>query len=145
MNPSAMKPVAFTLTALALGGCYYSSPYGYAPYYAPAPATLSQRETPVAPTATDGAASTPDALEGAPPPAEVAPLPAPVYVAPAVVPYPYYYPPYYPGWYDWGWPPVAIGLGFWGGHGWGGHRWHTRGGGGHWGSHWEGMRGGHRH
>ena len=47
----AARYAVFALTTLALGGCYYTSPYGYAPYYAPAPATLTQREIPVTPAA----------------------------------------------------------------------------------------------
>ncbi|KVC57808.1 hypothetical protein [Burkholderia stagnalis] len=134
MNPiSAMKPAVVALAVLALGGCYYSSPYGYAPYYAPyyAPATVSQ--VPVAP---DGTVATPDA------PAAAAPVEvAPVYPVPVYAPYPYYY----PGWYGCCWPPVAIGFGF-RGHFGGGHH-HM--GGGHWGGgHWGGRPwggGGHRH
>ncbi|MDN7588980.1 hypothetical protein [Burkholderia seminalis] len=141
MNPiPAARPAVIALAALTLGGCYYTSPYGYAPYYAPAPAVVTQREIPVAP-ATPGPApstvpATPDYVEA----------PAPVYVAPAYVPapYPYYAPAYYPGWYG---PPVTIGFwGRWGGGGyWGGRGgyWHRPWGGGHWGGgHWGG---GHRH
>ena len=74
------------LAALMLGGCYYTSPYGYAPYYAPVPATVTQREIPAAPTASGPAPSTV-------PQAQVDAGPAvPVYVAPAYVPPPY---PYY--------------------------------------------------
>ncbi|MPV71631.1 hypothetical protein, partial [Burkholderia sp. BE17] len=96
MNPiSAARPAVIALAALTLGGCYYTSPYGYAPYYAPVPATVTQREIPVAPAAPGPALSpAPDT------PADVV-APVPVYVAPAYVPppYPYYYPAYYPGWY----------------------------------------------
>ncbi|CAN0626839.1 conserved protein of unknown function [Burkholderia multivorans] len=136
MNPIPIaRLAAFALTAFALGGCYYTSPYGYAPYYAPAPATLSQREAPVVPG--DAASS--------PPQAEAAPSYAPAYAAPAVVPYPYYpyyYGPYYPGYYDyWGWPPVSLGFGFGFGGGFRGGRGHSGfHGGGH--GHWEGMHGG---
>ncbi|MCW5148513.1 hypothetical protein B7L29_037010, partial [Burkholderia cenocepacia] len=107
MNPiSAARPAVVALAALALGGCYYTSPYGYAPYYAPVPATVTQREIPATSTV---------------PQAEVDAGPAvPVYVAPAYVPppYPYAYPAYYSGWYG---PPVTIGFwGRWGGGYWGG-------------------------
>lgn len=123
MNPiSAMKPAVVALAVLALGGCYYSSPYGYAPYYAPA--TVSQ--VPVAP---DGTIGTPDASAAAAPVDVV-----PVYAAPVYAPYPYYY----PGWYGCCWPPVAIGFGFRGHFGGGGH-FHHHMGGGHFGG------GGHRH
>ncbi|KAG8154247.1 hypothetical protein [Burkholderia catarinensis] len=137
MNPiPAARPTVIALAALTLGGCYYTSPYGYAPYYAPVPATVAQREIPVVP-ATPGPAPSP-----APDTAADIGTPAPVYVAPAYVPPPYpYYPAYYPGWYG---PPVTIG--FWGG--WGGGYWGGRGGywrrpwgGGHWGGgHWGGGR-----
>ncbi|ONQ84085.1 hypothetical protein A8E07_23365, partial [Burkholderia cenocepacia] len=132
MNPiSAARPAVVALAALALGGCYYTSPYGYAPYYAPVPATVTQREIPAAPTAPGPAASTV-------PQAEVDVGPAvPVYVAPAYVPppypyapYPYAYPAYYSGWYG---PPVTIGFwGRWGGGYWGGRGgyWHRPWGGG---------------
>ncbi|KVH45983.1 hypothetical protein [Burkholderia diffusa] len=136
----AARPAVMALAMLALSGCYYTGPYGYAPYYAPVPATVSQREIPAAPaTAGPATPSTP----AVPPPADdYAYVPAPVYVAPAYVPYPAYYPAYYPGWYG---PPVAIGVGFWG-HWGGGYRggyWHRPWGGGHWGGgHWGG---GHRH
>ncbi|PRE34694.1 hypothetical protein [Burkholderia cenocepacia] len=141
MNPiSAARPAVVGLAALMLGGCYYTSPYGYAPYYAPVPATVTQREIPAAPTASGPAPSTV-------PQAQVDAGPAvPEYVAPAYVPppYPYYYPAYYSGWYG---PPVTIGFwGRWGGGGyWGGRGgyWHRPWGGGHWGGgHWGG---GHRH
>ncbi|UVE68043.1 hypothetical protein L2Y90_28475 [Burkholderia pyrrocinia] len=140
MNPIfAARPAVIALAALTLGGCYYTSPYGYAPYYAPVPATVTQREIPVAPAAPGPALSpAPDT------PADVV-APVPVYVAPAYVPppYPYYYPAYYPGWYG---PPVSIGFwGHWGGGYWGGRGgyWHRPWGGGHWGGgHWGG---GHRH
>ncbi|AFQ50873.1 hypothetical protein [Burkholderia cepacia] len=131
MNPiPAAKPAVMALAVLALSGCYYyPGPYGYAPYYAPVPATVTQRETPVAPAS---------AAPAVPPPADDYYAPDPVYVAPAYVPYPAYYPAYYPGWYG---PPVTIGLGFWG-HWGGGYRGGYGGrrpwGGGHWG-------GGHRH
>ncbi|MFJ1209364.1 hypothetical protein [Burkholderia pyrrocinia] len=138
MNPiPAARPAVIALAALTLGGCYYTSPYGYAPYYAPVPATLTQREIPVAPAAPGPAVSpAPTAPDM---PADVG-TPAPVYVVPAYVPppYPYYYPTYYPGWYG---PPVTIGFwGRWGGGYWGGRGgyWHRPWGGGHWG-------GGHRH
>ena len=50
MNPiPAARPAVMALAMLALSGCYYTGPYGYAPYYAPVPATVSQREIPVAP------------------------------------------------------------------------------------------------
>lgn len=137
---SAMKPGAVALTALALGGCYYTSPYGYAPYYAPVPAPLSQREAPA--IASGNAVADPYDSAGTLP-ADALPPPAPIYAAP----YPYYYPAYYPGWYGWGWPPVSIGFGFRGG-GWGGGHWHGRGRGywGVWGGHWGGGGGhvGHR-
>ncbi|MCA8215229.1 hypothetical protein LGN20_15070 [Burkholderia cepacia] len=146
----AARCAVFALTTLALGGCYYTSPYGYAPYYAPAPATLTQREIPVTPAAPGSAASSQGSTAVAPPVAD----PAPVYVAPAYpppypYPYPYYAPAYYPGWYGWGAP--AISVGFWGG--WGGGYWRGRGGywhrpwgGGHWGGgHSGGGWGGHRH
>lgn len=113
MNPiPAARPAVIALAALTLGGCYYSSPYGYAPYYAPVPATVTQREIPAAP-ATPGPA--PSTVPVAP---DYVDAQAPVYVAPAYVPppYPYYPPAYYPGWYG---PPVTIG--FWGRWG-GGHR-----------------------
>ncbi|MET3213641.1 UNVERIFIED_ORG: hypothetical protein ABIC48_001384 [Burkholderia territorii] len=145
MNPiPAARPAVFALAALTLGGCYYTSPYGYAPYYAPVPATVTQREIAAAPTASGPAASTV-------PQAQVdAGTAVPVYVAPAYVPppYPYYYPAYYSGWYG---PPVTIGFwGRWGGGHWGGRGgyWHRPWGGGHWGGghggggHWGG---GHRH
>ncbi|MBN3820749.1 hypothetical protein G3N57_31215 [Paraburkholderia sp. Se-20369] len=123
MNPiSAMKPAVVALAVMALGGCYYSSPYGYAPYYAPA--TVSQ-----APVAPDGTIATPDA-SAAPAPVDA----VPVYAAPVYAPYPYYY----PGWYGCCWPPIAIGFGFRGRFGGGGH-FHHHMGGGHWGG------GGHRH
>ncbi|WP_243865130.1 hypothetical protein, partial [Burkholderia cepacia] len=101
----AARYAVFALTTLALGGCYYTSPYGYAPYYAPAPATLTQREIPVTPAAPGSAASSQGSTAVAPPVAD----PAPVYVAPAYpppypYPYPYYAPAYYPGWYGWGAP-----------------------------------------
>ncbi|KWF11770.1 hypothetical protein [Burkholderia pseudomultivorans] len=139
MNPiHAARSGVVALVALTLGGCYYTSPYGYAPYYTPVPATVTQRETPVAPGA---AVASPNAASStAPADADVDVAPAPVYVAPAYpAPYPYYYPAYYPGWYG---PPVTIGFGFWGG--WGGH---WRGHGGHWGRPWGGGHwgGGHRH
>ncbi|PRH07203.1 hypothetical protein C6T60_11710 [Burkholderia multivorans] len=138
---SAARPGVVALVALTLGGCYYTSPYGYAPYYTPVPAVASQREVPVAPAASAAAAppaaSSSDAAGAVT--YDTAVVPAPVYVAPAYVPYPYYYPAYYPAWYG---PPVAIGFGFWG-H-WGGGHW--RGGGGHWGRPWGGGHGGgHRH
>ncbi|MBR7991940.1 hypothetical protein KDX08_05710 [Burkholderia cenocepacia] len=141
MNPiSAARPAVVALAALMLGGCYYTSPYGYAPYYAPVPATVTQREIPAAPTASGPALSTVPQAQ-----VDVGPA-APVYVAPAYVPppYPYYYPAYYSGWYG---PPVTIGFwGRWGGGGyWGGRGgyWHRPWGGGHWGGgHWGG---GHRH
>ncbi|AOJ18763.1 MULTISPECIES: hypothetical protein [Burkholderia cepacia complex] len=141
MNPiSAARPAVVALAALMLGGCYYTSPYGYAPYYAPVPATVTQREIPAAPTASGPAPSTVPQAQ-----VDVGPA-APVYVAPAYLPppYPYYYPAYYSGWYG---PPVTIGFwGRWGGGGyWGGRGgyWHRPWGGGHWGGgHWGG---GHRH
>ncbi|WP_193100771.1 hypothetical protein [Burkholderia sp. Z1] len=136
MNPiPAARPAVIALAALTLGGCYYTSPYGYAPYYAPVPATVTQREIPVAP-APSGPALSPVPGTSADVDAQ-----APVYVAPAYVPppYPVYYPAYYPGWYG---PPVTIGFwGRWGGGYWGGRGgyWHRPWGGGHWGG------GGHRH
>ncbi|UXU90802.1 hypothetical protein [Burkholderia sp. S-53] len=148
MNPiPAARPAVIALAALTLGGCYYTSPYGYAPYYAPVPATLTQREIPVAP-ATPGPALSP--APAAPDTSADVGTPAPVYVVPAYVPppYPYYYPWYYPGWYG---PPVTIGFwGRWGGGYWGGRGgyWHRPWGGGHWGGgHWGGGHwgGGHRH
>ncbi|KVM60159.1 hypothetical protein WJ58_08400 [Burkholderia ubonensis] len=127
MKPiSAIRPAAVALAALTLGGCYYSSPYGYAPYNTPyyAPATVSQ--TPATP---DNATTPPDVQATA----------VPVYPAPVYAPYPYPY--YYPGWYDCCWPPLAIGFGFSGRFG-GGHFHHHHMGGGHWGGgHWGG--GGH--
>ena len=88
----AARYAVFALTTLALGGCYYTSPYGYAPYYAPAPATLTQREIPVTPAAPATTAK-PAAAAVAPPVVD----PAPVYVAPAYPPpYPYPYPYYAP-------------------------------------------------
>ncbi|NIE57896.1 MULTISPECIES: hypothetical protein [unclassified Burkholderia] len=140
----AARCAVFALTTLTFGGCYYTSPYGYAPYYAPAPATLTQREIPVTPAAPGTTAPGSAAAAVAPPVVD----PAPVYVAPAYpppypYPYPYYAPAYYPGWYGWGAP--AISVGFWGG--WGGG-WRGRGGYGHrpWGGgHWGGGWGGHRH
>lgn len=83
MKPiSAIRPAAVALAALTLGGCYYSSPYGYAPYNTPyyAPATVSQ--TPATP---DNATTPPDVLATT----------VPVYPAPVYAPYPYPY--YYPG------------------------------------------------
>ncbi|KAB0641367.1 hypothetical protein [Burkholderia latens] len=144
MNPiSAARPAAIVLATLALSGCYYTGPYGYVPYYAPVPATLSQREIPAAPASAASAASAPSAAAALPPTADdYAYAPAAVYAAPVYVPYPAYYPAYYPAWYG---PPVTIGLGFWG-HWGGGYRggyWHRPWGGGHWGGgHWGG---GHRH
>ncbi|RQZ13793.1 hypothetical protein DIE15_20625 [Burkholderia sp. Bp9031] len=139
----AARPSIVVLAMLALSGCYYTGPYGYAPYYAPVPATVSQREIPVAPANAGPVASTPAAPTVPPPADDYAYAPAPVYAAPAYVPYPAYYPAYYPGWYG---PPVTIGLGFWG-HWGGGYRggyWRRPWGGGHWGGgHWGG--GGHRH
>ncbi|MBN3793079.1 hypothetical protein [Burkholderia sp. Ac-20353] len=122
MNPmSALTPAACTLAALVLGGCYYTSPYGYAPYYAPAPVAYTQ-----APVTSGNPTPPPEAMTTD----EAVPVYAgPVY--PAYPPYPYYYPPYYPGWYDCCWPPVAIGFGF--GFG-GGRHFHGHGhGGGHFG------------
>ncbi|MBR8227246.1 hypothetical protein KDX05_02810 [Burkholderia vietnamiensis] len=141
---SAAKRPAMALVMLALSGCYYTGPYGYAPYYAPAPALLSQRELPVAPASGASAAApapTPaparaparaqaqvpaPALAPAEPPPDYTYAPPPVYVAPAYVPYPVYYPAYYPAYYP-GWygPPISIGFGFrgyWGGGHHGGHR-----------------------
>ena len=143
-DPDSCRGYAvFALTTLALGGCYYTSPYGYAPYYAPAPATLTQREIPVTPAAPATTAPSPAAAAVAPPVVD----PAPVYVAPAYPPpYPYPYPYYAPritGLVRLG--PPAISVGFWGG--WGGG-WRGRGGYGHrpWGGgHWGGGWGGHRH
>ncbi|MBN3801367.1 hypothetical protein G3N99_41310, partial [Burkholderia sp. Ac-20392] len=63
----AARCAVFALTTLTLGGCYYTSPYGYAPYYAPAPATLTQREIPVTPAAPATAAPGPTAASVAPP------------------------------------------------------------------------------
>ncbi|WP_181456395.1 hypothetical protein [Burkholderia multivorans] len=41
MSPvSAARPGVVALVALTLGGCYYTSPYGYAPYYTPAQPAL---------------------------------------------------------------------------------------------------------
>jgi len=154
MNPiSTARLAAFALTAFALGGCYYTSPYGYAPYYAPAPAMLSQREAPVTP---GDMTSSPGAAVATPTPGGATPSYAPAYAAPAVGPYPYYpyypyyydYGPYYPGWYDyWGWPAVSLGFGFWGGYRGGrGHGGFRGGGHGHWeGSHGGGHGGGHGH
>ncbi|KVC97562.1 hypothetical protein WI80_22600 [Burkholderia ubonensis] len=128
MKPiSAIRPAAVALAALTLGGCYYSSPYGYAPYYGPA--TVSQM--PVTP---DNATTPPDVSAATVPDTAV-----PVYPAPVYAPYPYPY--YYPAWYDCCWPPLAIGFGFSGRFG-GGHFHHHHMGGGHWGGgHWGG--GGH--
>ncbi|VWC31122.1 hypothetical protein [Burkholderia metallica] len=149
----AARCAAFALATLTLGGCYYTSPYGYAPYYAPAPAVLSQRESTAVPAAPGTAAPRPasppaqaaQAAQTSPAAAPPVVEPAPVYVAPVYPPpypyaYPYYAPAYYPGWYGWGAP--AISVGFWGG-GWRGHGgyWHRPWGGGHWGGGW----GGHRH
>lgn len=112
MNPIfAARPAAVALAALALGGCYYTSPYGYAPYYAPVPAAVTQRDIPVA---TAASAPAPSTVPQAQVDTDTA---VPVYVAPAYVPppypYPYYYPAYYSGWYG---PPVTIGFwGRWGG------------------------------
>ncbi|MDR8729227.1 hypothetical protein [Burkholderia pseudomultivorans] len=134
MNPiHAARSGVIALAALTLGGCYYTSPYGYAPYYTSVPATVTQRETAVSPATPGPAVASPNAASGtAPGDADVAPAYPP--------PYPYYYPAYYPGWYG---PPVAIGFGFWGG--WGGGYW--RGHGGRWGRPWGGGHwgGGHRH
>ncbi|WDR86514.2 hypothetical protein [Burkholderia ambifaria] len=149
MNPiHAARPAVIVLAILALSGCYYTSPYGYAPYYAPAPAVVSQREIPVTSANTGPAASSTPAVPAVPPPADdyaYAYPPAPVYAAPAYVPYPADYPAYYPGWYG---PPVTIGFGFRGYWGGGYRGWHRPWGGGHWGGgHWGGGHwgGGHRH
>jgi hypothetical protein len=136
----AARCAVFALTALTLGGCYYTSPYGYAPYYAPAPATLTQREIPVTPATPGPAAPGPTSAAAAPPAADPASVyVTPAYPAPYPYPYPYYAPAYYPGWYGWGAP--AISVGFWGG--WGGGYW--RGRGGYWHRPWGGGWGGHRH
>ena len=141
---TAVRPIAMALVMLTLSGCYYTGPYGYGPYYAPVPATVTQRALPVAPASpVPSVSSAPAAptVPAAPPPADDY-AQAPAYAAPAYVPYPAYYPAYYPGWYG---PPVTIGLGFWG-HWGGGYRggyWRRPWGGGHWGGgHWGG---GHRH
>ncbi|EKS9861086.1 hypothetical protein QDD88_007534, partial [Burkholderia cepacia] len=110
----AARYAVFALTTLTLGGCYYTSPYGYAPYYTPAPATLTQREIPVTPAAPATTSPGPGAAVVDPAPVYVAPAYPPPYPYP--YPYPYYAPAYYPGWYGWGAP--AISVGFWGG--WGG-------------------------
>ena len=139
----AARYAVFALTTLALGGCYYTSPYGYAPYYAPAPATLTQREipvTPAAPATTAPAGCGGGRAAGGRSGARLrrAGLSATVSLSVSVL-----CPAYYPGWYGWGAP--AISVGFWGG--WGGG-WRGRGGYGHrpWGGgHWGGGWGGHRH
>ncbi|MGS0890950.1 hypothetical protein ACVBGC_00115 [Burkholderia stagnalis] len=144
------RGAVFALAALTLGGCYYTSPYGYAPYYTPMAGTLSQRETFVGPTsaAPSGAVAPNNSTAPAGPPAADVDAQAAAYAPPVYAaypyPYPYYSPAYYPGWYGWGAP--AISVGFWGG--WGGGYWRGRGGYGRrpWGGgghYWGG--GGHRH
>jgi hypothetical protein len=102
---------------LALSGCYYYYPYGYAPYYSGAvPAAGTQQETATA-QATQAPNPAPAAIPDAKYPGPLYPSP-PVAIAvpawPAYPAYPAYYP--YPAW-GWGAPAVSFGFGYWGG-GW---------------------------
>ncbi|WP_321784904.1 hypothetical protein [Paraburkholderia sp. J94] len=124
---------------LALSGCYYYAPYGYAPYspyyYGAVPAAGTQQETSPYPTAQSPQAThAAQATYAAPPNPAPAAIPdaqypgsltatAPVWpVWPAYYPaypaYPAYYP--YPAW-GWGAPAISFGFGYWGG---GGGHWH---------------------
>ncbi|MBB3256377.1 hypothetical protein F4827_001210 [Paraburkholderia bannensis] len=154
---------------LALGGCYYYTPYGYSPYpayyYATVPASSTQQQSAVAVAGSNtGAYANPPSSRPNPAPAAVADAqyPGPLYPSPPVavaVPawpaYPAYYswpayyayPASYPGYYGysgWGWgaPAVSLSVGFWGGGYWGrGGYW---GHGGYWGRGYGGY-GGHWH
>lgn len=100
---------------LALSGCYYYYPYGYAPYYyGTVPAASTQQES-AAPNPSP--AAVPDAQYPGPlypsPPVAIAVPAWPAYPA-----YPAYYP--YPAW-GWGAPAVSFGFGYWSG---GGGHWH---------------------
>ena len=126
---------------LALSGCYYYAPYGYAPYssYSPyyagaVPAAGTQQETSVYQTQ-QSAQSTwtaapnpaPAAIPDAQYPGSLTATPPVVVAAPVWPVWPAYYPAYpawpayysYPAW-GWGAPSISFGFGYWGG---GGH-WH---------------------
>lgn len=126
---------------LALSGCYYYPPYGYAPYssYSPyyagaVPAAGTQQETSVYQTQ-QAAQSTwtappnpaPAAIPDAQYPGSLTATPPVVVAAPMWPVWPAYYPAYpawpayypYPAW-GWGAPSISFGFGYWGGGG----RWH---------------------
>ena len=122
----ALKLAAAASALLALSGCYYYYPYGYAPYYyGTVPVASTQQETAIMQTAPNPApAAVADAQYPGPlypsPPVAIAVPAWPAY--PAYPAYPATYPAYYPyPAYGWGWPAVSFGFGYWGG---GGGHWH---------------------
>ncbi|WP_232071140.1 hypothetical protein [Paraburkholderia pallida] len=107
-----------TTALLALSGCYYYYPYGYAPYYyGSVPAAGTQQDNAVmqtSPQASQPPNPAPAAIPDAQYPGPLYPSPPVAIAVPAWPAYPAYYP--YPAW-GWGGPSISFGFGYWGGGG----------------------------